>query len=266
MKSFLKWAGGKSKVVSQLKPLLRGGKRLVEPFVGSGALFLDSDYEEYLLCDTNSDLINLYLNLQKKGEELIKKTEMLFLPQNNTSDRYYEFRARFNALSGDDIEKSALFIYLNRHAFNGLCRYNKKGAFNVPFGKYHNPKFPVERMIDFSIRARKAEFKCQDFRETFKSVRADDVIYCDPPYIPLSETSSFTSYSKDKFDLSDHADLAKEAIHAKRQGSQCLISNHDLDLTRELYREALIYELLVQRNIASRSASRLKIAEIVAVF
>ena len=87
MKSFLKWAGGKSKVVSQLKPLLRGGKRLVEPFVGSGALFLDSDYEEYLLCDTNSDLINLYLNLQKKGEELIKKTEMLFLPQNNTSDR-----------------------------------------------------------------------------------------------------------------------------------------------------------------------------------
>ena len=266
MKSFLKWAGGKSKVVSQLKPLLRGGKRLVEPFVGSGALFLDSDYEEYLLCDTNSDLINLYLNLQKKGEELIKKTEMLFLPQNNTSDRYYEFRARFNALSGDDIEKSALFIYLNRHAFNGLCRYNKKGAFNVPFGQYHRPRLPLESMMDFSTKARKAEFKCQDFRETFKSLRTDDVIYCDPPYIPLSETSSFTSYSKDKFDLSDHVDLANEAVQVKRQGLQCLISNHDLELTRELYSEAIIYELLVQRSIASRSESRQKISEIVAVF
>lgn len=266
MKSFLKWAGGKSKVVSQLKPLLKRGKRLVEPFVGSGALFLDSDYEEYLLCDTNSDLINLYLNLQKKGEELIKKTEMLFLPQNNTSDRYYEFRARFNALSGDDIEKSALFIYLNRHAFNGLCRYNKKGAFNVPFGKYHRPRLPLESMMDFSTKARKAEFKCQDFRETFKSLRTDDVIYCDPPYIPLSETSSFTSYSKDKFDLSDHVDLANEAVQVKRQGLQCLISNHDLELTRELYSEAIIYELLVQRSIASRSESRQKISEIVAVF
>ena len=266
MKSFLKWAGGKSKVVSQLKPLLRGGKRLVEPFVGSGALFLDSDYEEYLLCDTNADLINLYLNLQKKGEELIKKTEMLFLPQNNTSDRYYEFRARFNALSGDDIEKSALFIYLNRHAFNGLCRYNKKGAFNVPFGKYHRPRLPLESMMDFSTKARKAEFKCQDFRETFKSLRTDDVIYCDPPYIPLSETSSFNSYSKDKFDLSYHVDLANEAVQVKRQGLQCLISNHDLELTRELYSEAIIYELLVQRSIASRSESRQKISEIVAVF
>ena len=159
MKSFLKWAGGKSKVVSELKPLLRGGKRLVEPFVGSGALFLDSDYEEYLLCDTNSDLINLYLNLQKKGEELIKKTEMLFLPQNNTSDRYYEFRARFNALSGDDIEKSALFIYLNRHAFNGLCRYNSRGFFNVPFGRYKNPECPEEKMRDFAEKSQKAEFK-----------------------------------------------------------------------------------------------------------
>ena len=266
MKAFLKWAGGKSRTAEDIKKYLVNGKRLVEPFVGSGAIFLTTTFEEYLLCDTNIDLINLYNNLKKSPDELLEKTDEFFSSENNTESKFYELREEFNALESKDIRKSALFVYLNKHAFNGLCRYNRKGFFNVPYGRYKSPKCPLEEMKAFSVKAKFATFKCQDFEKTFKETTKGDVIYCDPPYVPLSVTSSFTSYSKYDFDLEDQHRLANRAKTSQSRGIRCVISNHDLDVTRKMYKMSDIHEISVQRNIASESSSRKKIKEIIAVF
>ena len=218
MKAFLKWAGGKSRIAEDIKKYLVTGKRLVEPFVGSGAIFLSTTFEEYLLCDTNVDLINLYNNLKKSPDELLEKTDELFTSENNTESKFYELREEFNASESKDIRKSALFVYLNKYAFNGLCRYNQRGFFNVPYGRYKAPTCPLEEMRVFSVKAKSATFKCQDFEKTFKETIKGDVIYCDPPYVPLSATASFTSYSKDGFDLDDQSRLAKSAIAAQSRG------------------------------------------------
>lgn len=262
----MKWAGGKSKLSKDIKEHFTKGKRLVEPFVGSGAIFLTTTFEEYLLCDTNKDLINLYNNLKQSPDELLEKTDEFFSAENNTESKFYELREEFNALESKDMTKSALFVYLNRHAFNGLCRYNQKGFFNVPYGRYKAPKCPLKEMQAFSVKAKFATFKCQDFEETFKETKKGDVIYCDPPYVPLSATSSFTSYSKDDFDLEDQSRLGKSALESQARGIRCVISNHDLDVTRKMYKTSDIYEISVQRNIASKSSSRKKIKEIIAVF
>ena len=266
MKAFLKWAGGKSRIADDIKEYLVKGKRLVEPFVGSGAIFLTTTFEEYLLCDTNVDLINLYNNLKQSPDELLEITDEFFSWEYNTESKFYELREEFNALESKDIRKSALFVYLNKHAFNGLCRYNRKGFLNVPYGRYKAPKCPLEEMQAFSVKAKFATFKCQDFEKTFRETMKGDVIYCDPPYVPLSSTSSFTSYSKDDFNLVDQSRLAKSAIEAQSRGIRCVISNHDLDLTRKMYESSDIYEINVQRNIASKSSSRKKVKEIIAVF
>ena len=208
-KAFLKWAGGKTKVVPYIKEFLKQGNRLVEPFVGSGALFLNTDYDDYLLCDINADLINLYNHLKTNPDILIKKTRELFVSKNNNEDKFYDIRKEFNSLPIGDIRKSAIFIYLNKHAFNGLCRYNSKGHFNVPFGRYKNPLMPEDKMISFHMKSQKATFKCQDFNITFKEIKSGDIVYCDPPYVPISASSNFTSYSSGGFDYREQIELAE---------------------------------------------------------
>ena len=133
MKPFLKWAGNKYQIVERIKEVLPAGKRLIEPFVGSGALFLNTDYPAYLLADANPDLISVYRHLQSDGRDFIEACRLYFTPENNSPERFYEFRQRFNTTS-DATEKATLFVYLNKHCYNGLCRYNSKGGFNVPFG------------------------------------------------------------------------------------------------------------------------------------
>jgi DNA adenine methylase len=134
-KPFLKWAGGKHKLVEVLAESLADGDRLVEPFVGSGAVFMGTNYKRYLLCDTNADLIGLFNNLKNNTDKLVKEAQEFFSGKYKTEEAFYELREKFNKLEADDITKSALFVYLNKHAFNGLCRYNSKGFFNVPFGR-----------------------------------------------------------------------------------------------------------------------------------
>ena len=123
MKPFLKWAGGKYKIIDKIQKSLPNGRRLIEPFVGSGAVFLNIDFEEYLLADINSDLINLYKQVQEHGKDFANYASALFKPENNTQTAFYDLRAEFNACT-DVARKSAIFVYLNRHCFNGLCRYN----------------------------------------------------------------------------------------------------------------------------------------------
>lgn len=186
IRPFLKWAGNKFRIIDRVKRKLPEGKRLVEPFVGSAAVFLNTDYDRYLLCDSNRDLITLYSLLKEEGTAFIEVIRPLFSESNNTPERYYALRDEFNT-SNDPAHRAALFVYLNRHGYNGLCRYNAKGGFNVPFGRYKRPYFPEQEMVAFHVKAQRARFKHQDFASTMKRSRQGDVIYCLYIINPASE-------------------------------------------------------------------------------
>ncbi len=266
MKPFLKWAGNKFRVVKHILPHLPAGGRLIEPFVGSGALFLNSDYDAYQLADSNADLITLYQQVQRDGEAFTAYCRSFFTPQNNDADRYYAFRVRFNALTPSR-EKAALFLYMNKHGYNGLCRYNKKGGFNVPFGRYKKPYFPEKEMRYFYMKAQTAVFHHQSFAETMKTAVADDIIYCDPPYVPLSATANFTSYGADPFGMDEQERLAALARETADRGIPVLISNHDIPITRHLYAEAdAIYRFKVARTISRDGGKRTAVDELLALF
>ncbi len=264
-RAFLKWAGGKYSLIENIKQVLPQGKRLVEPFVGAGSVFLNTDYDEYLLNDVNQDLINLYKLVQQNPDDYIKESQKLFSSEFNDKDRYYDIRAKFNA-SDDIFERSLFFLYMNRHGYNGLCRYNLKGGYNVPFGRYKKPYFPEKELWAFAEKAQKAKFTCQCYRETFKESMVGDVIYCDPPYAPLSPTASFTSYSGHGFKLNDQQDLATLAEQGAERSIPVIISNHDLELTRELYKKASLEILQVKRTISQKAGKRLKVNELLALY
>lgn len=266
MKPFLKWAGNKYQIVERIKALLPYGKRLIEPFVGSGALFLNTHYPCYLLADANPDLIHLYHQLQTGGQAFIDDCRTFFVPENNQPEQFYALRDRFNGTT-DAREKAALFVYLNKHCYNGLCRYNAKGGFNVPFGKYTKPYFPEVEMQFFYEHAQRALFQQANFVETMEMAEPGDVVYCDPPYVPLSATANFTSYSADKFGTAEQAKLAEMAARLAAREIPVVISNHDTPYTREAYARAQekVY-FAVQRFISCDGANRAKADEVLAVF
>lgn len=267
-KPFLKWAGGKYKLVSFIEnnfPKTAKRKRLIEPFCGSAALSLSLEFDEYLLNDINSDLINLYQVLQKEKQGFIDYTKQFFTVENNTEQAFLSLRDLFNQ-SANIEERSALFIYLNRHSFNGLCRYNSKGKFNVPFGRYKSPYFPEIELQEFVKKSDRIKLSCADFHVVFNQVQAEDIIYCDPPYVPLSETASFTAYSQNGFNLQEQKDLANYSEITAKKSEIVLISNHDTQFTRNIYANAKLSFVEVQRNIAAKSESRKKIGELLAIY
>ena len=264
-RAFLKWAGGKYSLIENISKVLPQGKRLVEPFVGAGSVFLNSDFDHYLLNDVNQDLINLYKLVQSNPGDYIKESQKLFTSEYNEKERYYDIRSQFNA-SNDAVERSLLILYMNRQGYNGLCRYNLKGGYNVPFGRYKKPYFPEKELWAFAEKAQKATFTSHCFRETFKQTTSGDVIYCDPPYAPLSPTASFTSYSGHGFKLNDQQDLATLAQQSANTGIPVVISNHDLELTRELYKNASLDIMQVKRTISQKAGKRLKVNELLALY
>jgi len=145
IRPFLKWAGNKYRIIDRVRSSLPKGKRLVEPFAGSCAVFLNTNYENYLINDNNPDLIHLYNILKKEGAAFIKKCRYYFTPKFNDEEQYYKLRKKFNETS-DKHKRAILFVYLNRHGYNGLCRYNLKGGYNVPFVRYKSPYFPENEM------------------------------------------------------------------------------------------------------------------------
>lgn len=265
MRPFLKWAGGKYRLVEQIKEVLPPGKRLVEPFVGSGAVFLNTDYPHYLLSDVNKDLIALYQTLQAGGAAFVDYCETFFVPENNEKEKFYEYRALFNTTT-DVALKSALFLYLNRHGFNGLCRYNSKGEFNVPFGRYKKPYFPRQEMLFFNEKAERASFIVRNFETVMDSLFAGDVVYCDPPYVPISDTANFTSYSAGRFGREEQIKLARLAEKLAQNCIPVVISNHDTSFTKHQYQKATIKTFQVQRHISRDGENRQKANELLAVF
>lgn len=265
MRPFLKWAGNKYRIMQHLHTVLPAGARLIEPFVGSAAVFLNTDYPHYLLTDSNPDLISLFQHIKREGLLFINYCRTFFTSENNTATRFYSLRDEFNTTTNPRL-KSALFVYLNRHGFNGLCRYNSSGYFNVPFGTYHKPYFPEKEMLFFHKKSRDVLFRQADFLNTLKKARPGDVVYCDPPYIPLSDTANFTHYDGKHFGFAQQTQLAQYAQRLAEKGIVTVISNHDTPLTQTLYQSAQIVTLEVTRTISCCITERQKTKELLAIF
>lgn len=242
-----------------------GDYRLVEPFVGSAAVFINSPYQRALLADVNPDVISLYRTLKVQCGEFMETCRRMFTSENNTEERFYEIRTEFNA-SKDPVRRTSLFLYLNRHCFNGLCRYNKGGEFNTPFGRYSTVYFPEKEMTEFAKRLATVELEIADFRTTLASAGRGDVVYCDPPYLPIGQTG-FTAYSGATFSMEDHAALTSSIKEAAARGAIVLVSNHDTPSARNLYKDASrIDGLFVSRTISCDGLNRNKVKEIIAIF
>ncbi len=245
-KPFLKWAGGKGQLIkdieAQLPVELRTGEltKYVEPFVGGGAVFFYiaqkyTTIERFYLLDVNDDLINCYKAVKEDVEELIgylKKLQEDYLPRDEADRKeyYLDMRVQFNGekQEGFDTRTAGKLIFLNRTCFNGLYRVNKRGLFNVPFGRYKNPRICNEKNLrSVSEILQRADIVCGDFTESETYIDKNTVVYFDPPYRPLSATASFTSYSKDRFTENDQLKLAEFCRLVDKKEAKFLLSNSD---------------------------------------
>ncbi len=263
---FLKWPGGKFRLLSHILPHLPQKHCLVEPFVGAGSVFFNAVFAECVVNDINPDLMSLYQYIQTAGVACLEHFESFFQPKNNNPRRYYQLRAQFNSTTNAQ-DKAALFLYLNRHGYNGLCRYNNKGLYNVPFGYYVRPYFPHKEILHFLQLSQKTKvrLRCAHFSDVIRQAPRGAVIYCDPPYVPLSKTANFTGYYH-PFGLEEQIQLAESARLAVKRGCTVLISNHDLPITRELYQPAKVLSFSVQRNISCNSKKRVRVGELLALY
>ena len=264
-RAFLKWAGGKYPLLDDIKRHLPQGECLIEPFVGAGSVFLNTDFSRYILADINSDLISLYNIVKTRTDEYVQASRELFMPETNQAEVYYRFREEFNA-SQDPFRRAVLFLYLNRFGYNGLCRYNLRGEFNVPFGRYKKPYFPEAELYHFAEKAQNAKFHCLSYEECMDRADSNSVVYCDPPYAPLSATANFTAYHTNSFSPKEQAHLAEMAEKLVSKQIPVLISNHDTPDTREWYRAAKHFQVKVRRSISSNGGTRKKVNELLALY
>jgi len=274
---FIKWAGGKTRLMPELLSHLPAGDLLIEPFVGSASVFLNTNYRRYILADINWHLINMYRVAKNETTDFIARSRYLFETCTEQSD-YLKVRDLFNSLErsgvktnyATQLEMAALFLYLNRHGYNGLCRYNQSGAYNNPYASSKSVRyFPLQEILFFAEKANdtKALIMCADFKNTLKIISGENpVIYCDPPYIPTSETANFTAYHSSPFADAEHRELVDVLINANRiSGAQIVISNSDTETTREIYSAFNLHEVSVRRSISSNAASRAPAAEVIGV-
>lgn len=264
-RAFLKWAGGKYSLVDKIVKHLPDGDLLIEPFVGAGSVFLNTNYKRYILADINKDLISLFNFIKNKPQKFIEDAKLLFTEQNNQAEAFYELRDHFNH-SKNPYQRALLFLYLNRHCYNGLCRYNSSGEFNVPFGQYHNVYFPEKELFAFSEKAQRAEFICAPYHQVMNKAQKGAVVYCDPPYMPLSQSANFTTYYSINFTIHDQKHLAHIALKLSKQEIPVLISNHDTIHTRKWYKDAQLHLVETRRSISCDGQGRKKIDELLALY
>lgn len=263
---FLKWAGGKYSLLPELDRLIPEGKRLVEPFVGGGSVFLNSEkHESFLLADVNADLINLYQMLEVDHIRVCSLAKILF-ERANSEEAYKELRDEFNNQRMGAPERAAAFLFLNRHCFNGLIRYNRDGFFNVGWGKYEAPYFPEFEIKAFKLKSHKCVFLNAGYRRTLALAGDGDVVYCDPPYEPLPGTAGFTNYAAGGFSWADQISLAESCVAAHQRGANVLISNSTASRVLELYEQYgfTLHHVDARRAISSKGSTRETAKDIVA--
>jgi len=263
-KPFVKWAGGKTQLLDKLyENIPETFNTYYEPFLGGGALFFflysNGLISKAILSDLNDELINAYLVIKSKVYDLIEelKRDNFYI---NEKKRYYEIRSWEPE---DPVQRAARFIYLNKTAYNGLYRVNRQGKFNVPFGRYKNPKIlDEENLLAVHEALQIADIFVSDFEEAVKSAKSKDFIYFDPPYQPLSKTSNFTSYTKNAFSKIEQIRLSKVFKKLHNQGCYVLLSNSYTSFIKMLYSEFTIITVYARRAINSKADGRKPIAEV----
>ena len=259
----VKWVGGKRQLMFDLlKNMPQNYNRYFEPFIGGGALFFELQPDNAYISDMNEELISLYQVVRDNVDELITD-----LKKHDISKEYFmEIRnidRTENYENWSSVQKASRFIYLNRTCFNGMYRVNSKGEFNVPFGHYKNPRIVDENnLINCSNLLQRTEIRHADFSEILTKVQKGDFVYFDPPYVPLSETSSFTSYTKDGFDIDMQFKLRDVCDELDSMGVKFLLSNSDTKLVNELYANYEIKKVFASRQINANADGRGKITEV----
>ncbi|VOR47705.1 modification methylase [Streptococcus pneumoniae] len=268
LQPFTKWTGGKRQLLPVIRELIpKTYNRYFEPFVGGGALFFDLAPKDAVINDFNAELINCYQQIKDNPQELI---EILKVHQEYNSKEYYlDLRSadrdeRIDMMS--EVQRAARILYMLRVNFNGLYRVNSKNQFNVPYGRYKNPKIVDEELISaisVYINNNQLEIKVGDFEKAIVDVRTGDFVYFDPPYIPLSETSAFTYYTHEGFSFADQVRLRDAFKRLSDTGAYVMLSNSSSALVEELYKDFNIHYVEATRTNGAKSSSRGKISEII---
>jgi DNA adenine methylase len=259
---FLKWAGGKGRLLGQFESLFpRRFHRYFEPFVGAGAVFFHLDPRRAVLSDTNPDLIACYQVIRDDVDSLV---DLLSRYRHDRDFFYYVRELDVTELS--PVQRAARMIFLNKTCFNGLWRVNRQGRFNVPFGDYKNPKILDEanlRTVSDSLRG--VEIHARSFEEVLRHAQAGDFVYFDPPYHPVSATAKFTSYGADDFKPEDQKKLAWVFRALDDKGCKVMLSNSDTPFVRELYKDYRVETVHAARAINRDASKRGLVTEIVAL-
>ena len=268
LQPFTKWTGGKRQLLPVIRELMpKNYNRYFEPFVGGGALFFDLAPKDAVINDFNAELINCYQQIKDNPQELI---EILKVHQEYNSKEYYlDLRSadrdeRIDMMS--EVQRAARILYMLRVDFNGLYRVNSKNQFNVPYGRYKNPKIVDDNLISAIstyLNNNQIEIKKGDFEKAVLDVQPGDFVYFDPPYIPLSETSAFTSYTHEGFSYDDQVRLRDAFKRLSDTGAYVMLSNSSSALVEELYKDFNIHYVEATRTNGAKSSSRGKISEII---
>jgi DNA adenine methylase len=250
---FIKWAGGKRDLLAQYQPHFPSRdrvRRYFEPFLGGGAVFFHLQIQSALLFDTNPALIEVYQIVRDEVERLIDALQQ----HENEKTHYYAVRAQDPAqLSA--VERAARFIYLNRTGYNGLYRVNRRGQYNVPFGRHKNPVIcDRENLRAVSHALQTAQLAADDFEAATDQAGPGDLIYFDPPYAPLSATANFTSYTRNGFSEADQRRLARRVHQLHERGCFVMLSNSSASLIYELYQGYGYHLIEIQARRAINSA------------
>ncbi len=264
VKPFLKWVGGKRQLLPEIQNFIpQQVDRYVEPFMGGAAVFFHLAPEKALLNDINAELVNCYNVIKSSPNELIMALRKHVYNTEYYNEIRFLDRAEGGLLALSEIARASRFIYLNRTGFNGLYRVNSKGFFNVPMGSYKNPRIVNEEGIFACARClQSAEITNMSFEEILTGTRAGDFVYLDPPYIPLSETSSFTSYAGGGFDMEAQIRLANAVRDIDSRGIRFLASNSYTDEIFSLYQGFRIIEVSANRAINSKADGRKPVKEV----
>lgn len=263
----LKWVGGKRQLLSEIIPLIdESCDNYVEPFIGGGAVLFRLQPKKAIINDYNTELINVYRTVRDDLDGLVallKKHEKY-----NSSDYYYEVRALdrtpdFDKMSNS--EKAARIIYLNKTCYNGLYRVNSLGQFNSPYGKYKNPNIVNEvvlRAISKYLNGNEISIRSGDYKDVLNDIEKNSFVYLDPPYMPISSSSSFTGYTEGGFGYDKQVELKEECDKLNSKGVHFLQSNSDCEEIRELYKAYRIKIVKANRAINSDAKKRGQINEV----
>jgi DNA adenine methylase len=277
LRPFLRWAGGKRKLAELITGCIpqqvtsNPDFHLYEPFVGGGAVMLHLGAEENSIYvpgsrlhinDMNPDLVMAYVAIQNQVPELMGLLDVL--SRDLSKDAYLRIRAE---IPNTDLERAARFIYLNKTGFNGLWRVNSKGLYNVPWGQLKSPTlYDRDNLFEISERIQGAEITHTDYRTALKEVKQGDLVYLDPPYIPLNLSSSFSKYAKDDFTIENQRELSAQISDLSQRSASVILSNSDTPETREIFGSSMhLFQIDAARAISAKASSRGTVKEIIAV-